>query len=82
MFPSPSGDTLFKFRDSALLEGVEFVSVPFRGSFIQMVDVMNYDKETGISVPFRGSFIQIRIERLVQENQAVFPSPSGDPLFK
>ncbi len=35
-FPSPSGDPLFKWNGNGWVQSLEKVSVPFRGSFIQI----------------------------------------------
>ena len=65
------------------MEGIKLliVSVPFRGSIIQMKIRTHWKRVLPVSVPFRGSFIQIQAQD-VTANANVFPSPSGDPLFK
>ena len=59
-FPSPSGDPLFKSPSFWLSCGTRWVSVPFRGSFIQIERTHQRPlQRAAVSVPFRGSFIQM-----------------------
>ena len=81
-FPSPSGDSLFKWCKVA--QGyVQRVSGPFRGSFIQInLSVGSKDHVMAFPSPFGDPLFKYYVCYIKSYPEGQFPSPSGDPLFK